>query len=310
MPPACDLGRRGVNRSGLARGALVSFMGELLEWLLHDLLGQLVVSVLVVVAILLLRAGLIREIRGKSEFLSDQQRRWISFTRNAAFTLLLLILAYLWADEIKNFALSVAAVTVALVLATKELLLCISGSVLRTSSGAFAIGDWIEVDGVRGEVTHHNAFATSVQEIEGGHRYDYTGRTITIPNSIFLSKSITNLNFMRRYVFHRFSITVEADCDIFAVVDPLRQKAEEHCEGFMEVARRYNRIIETRAGLDIPSPEPRIEVDNTREGRNVLTITLFCPTAEALSIEQCLRRDAYRLLQTAPGANAAAKAGS
>jgi small-conductance mechanosensitive channel len=67
--------------------------------------------------------------------------------------LLLLGLVLIWAPQLWTFALSLAAVAVEIVVATKEMILCISGSLMRASPRAFSVGDWIEVADVRGEVT-------------------------------------------------------------------------------------------------------------------------------------------------------------
>ncbi len=276
-------------------------MAQVWDWLLSDAAGQVIFSVIIVTAIVLARIGLIRQIRGRSEFLSERQRRAISFTRNAAFLFIVVGLAWLWAEEIRQFALSVAAVTVALVLATKELFLCMSGYLLKTSAGAFAVGDWVEVNGVRGEVIHQSLLSTTIQEIEGGNRYTYSGKTTTLPNSVFLTNAVQNLNFMRRYVFHRFTITLPETCDVYGAADLVCQRAEEYSEPFIEVARRYNRLIEARAGLDIPSPEPQVEVGTNNEARYLVTVTLFCPTVDAVELEQQLSRDVIAFVRKAHG---------
>src|SRR5690606_4205598 len=110
----------------------------------------------------------------------------------------------------KNFAFSIAAVTLALVIATKELILCFSGAMLRAGTGAFTIGDWIEVGANRGEVIDFNLFSTTLQELDRPpNDYSFTGKVIVIPNSLFLSEPIKNLNFSKRYAFHRFNIAID-----------------------------------------------------------------------------------------------------
>ncbi len=65
-----------------------------------------------------------------------------------------------WNTEINEFALSLTAIAVAVVVASKEIILCFTGSIQRASSRSFRIGDWIEVGNTRGEVIEHNLMAT------------------------------------------------------------------------------------------------------------------------------------------------------
>jgi hypothetical protein len=66
------------------------------------------------------------------------------------------------------------------------------------------------------------------------------------------------------------------------------RRLEKYSEHFIEVARRYNNMLRTRAGIELPCPEPQVRFATNREGRKEITITLFCPTSEALEIEQRL----------------------
>lgn len=77
--------------------------------------------------------------------------------------------------EIETFALSITAIAVALVIATKELILCVSGALYRASSKAFQIGDWIEIGPHFGEVVDHGIGSTTLQVVSR-HDCAFTGR--------------------------------------------------------------------------------------------------------------------------------------
>ncbi len=94
--------------------------------------------------------------------------------QNGTFAFTLLILFILWQSEISEFALSVTAIAVAIVVASKEIILCFTGSIQRASSRSFRVGDWIEVGKLCGEVIEHNMMATVIQEIDLHHgQYHY-----------------------------------------------------------------------------------------------------------------------------------------
>ena len=118
------------------------------------------------------------------------RRRWSVTIRNTLILVSIIGLAIIWAPQLQNFAVSLIAIAVALVLATKELLDCLTGSLLRTASKAYAVGDRIEINGTRGNVVDHNFLTTTLLEIGPGQTsHQYTGRAIVIPNNQLLSHS-------------------------------------------------------------------------------------------------------------------------
>ena len=253
---------------------------------------KLFISFIVVFTLLGLRVYLVRMIKKKSDVLSEDQRRWISRAKNGIFAVILFALIMLWWPELRQFALSIAAVAVAFVIASKELILCISGAVLRTTSGASSVGDWIEIGDTRGEVIDQNILSTVLQEIDKeSSTFSYTGRTITLPNSAFLTHPVKNMNFMRRFVFHSFSIHTEPKVNVFEAKQIILDQLEAYCEEFIELGKRYHSFIVKRSGINIPSPEPSVKIGTTNLGKNSFSVTVFCPTPQATEIEQKITRD-------------------
>lgn len=249
-------------------------------------------TLLVVILFWLVERLIIKFIVGNTNFLSEYQRKWISRTKNGGFTLLLVIVFFLWRSEINEFALSLTAIAVALVLASKEIILCFTGSIQRASSRSFQIGEWIEIGHVCGEVLEYNLIATKIQEIDLQHgTYNYTGKTVTFPNSLFFTTPVKNLNFMKRYVYHEFKIIIKDTYNLFPFVPSLLVDINKHCEDFYEVAIRYNQVIERHAGVDLPGADPQILISTTELGDSVLHVRIFCPTERAIELEQRIRED-------------------
>ncbi|MEZ9525201.1 mechanosensitive ion channel family protein [Enterovibrio norvegicus] len=249
-------------------------------------------TLIVITVIWIIRRILIRFIWGETNFLSEDQRKWISRTKNGTFTTLLIVMFILWRSEINEFALSLTAIAVAVVVASKEIILCFTGSIQRASSRSFQIGEWIEVGSQCGEVIEHNLMATKIQEIDLHHgTYNYTGKTVTFPNSLFFTTPVKNLNFMKRYVYHEFSITIKETANLFPLIPSLLARIDDHCEDFYEVATRYNHVIERHAGVDLPGADPHIHVTTTSLGDQQVHVRLFCPTERATELEQLIRED-------------------
>ncbi|MBB1438556.1 mechanosensitive ion channel family protein [Shewanella sp. SG41-4] len=253
---------------------------------------KLLLTVLIILLISVIKRFILSRIRGDVAFLSDVQRKWMSRTKNGTSILIIVILFILWQTEVSKFALSVTAIAIALVIASKEIILCFTGSIQRASSRSFVIGDWIEVGKIYGQVIEHNLMATVIQEIDlDKGQYHFTGKTVTLPNSMFFTYAVKNLNFMKRYVFHNITITLVQFVNLYPLFPALTRQIEQHCEDFIEVAKRYNSMIEKHAGVDLPGSEPHIHITSGINGEQNVNIMIFCPTERAIQLEQLIRED-------------------
>jgi small-conductance mechanosensitive channel len=195
-----------------------------------ELLTNAILSLLLAGAIILLRKMLVRAILRK-DFADNLTRRRLAVSvRNALVFVLVLGLIGIWAKEVQNLALSVVAFAAAMVLATRELIQCATGSFYRTGANAFSVGDRIEVDGRRGEVIDLNLWATTILEIGPAHTaHPYTGRTVVIPNSVLLLQPVVNESFMKPYVIHTISIPMRISEDWQQAEKALLAAAHAEC---------------------------------------------------------------------------------
>lgn len=223
------------------------------------------------------------------------KRYLVNNIRNAINLILLVFLMLLWSNELQRFALSIAAFVVAIVIATKEIIQCFIGFIYLSTSAPFRIGDWIEVNETCGEVSAVDWAKVTLLEVDTKN-YAYTGKTIYLPNSLLMLQSIRNMNFMRRYVNHSFTI-VREDKGIMPIdlIHSLKQKADDYCSGFKDVAERYNALIENRLDVKIAGPEPSVKVSTTDLGKIKISFSIFCPTEDAIDIEQKLTSDFFTL---------------
>ncbi|WP_395345083.1 mechanosensitive ion channel family protein [Ningiella sp. W23] len=246
---------------------------------------RLISSLLLIVCLISLRHFWVIVVRTRAKKKRVDKRYLISNIKNLINVTLFVLLLSIWITEIQNFALSIAAFAVAIVLATREFIQCIIGFFYIMSTRPFRIADWIQVDGNAGEVAAVDWIKTTVLEVDL-KRYQYTGKTLYIPNNKLITSSIKNLNFLRRYVTHHFTITRDEDVNPYLIIDSLVETAKQQCADFYDVATRYNQIIERRLDVKISGPEPQIEVSTSEIGHTEIRCTIFCPTDRAIEIEQ------------------------
>lgn len=273
-------------------------MDTLLTWLDAIMTNPFFQTGIVILLTFITRHIVLKRIRQNATFLSEKQRFSMMLIKNVLWMITLLVIAYIWWPQIHTFALSVTAIAVALAIATKELIQCMSGALLRTTNGSFSIGDWIEINQMCGEVVDQTMFSTMIHEVDlKNNRYSYTGKTISLPNSLYLHHPVKNLNFLKQYVYHQFNITVPQPFDPYLIKPLLLERIEHHSQPFIDVASRYNSMLEYRMGLDLPCHTPVIQITTSDLAHIVISITIFCPTKEAFSLEQKLMQDFWQLYQ-------------
>lgn len=254
----------------------------------ETMLELLIVTGILILVLVVLRAITSRYIR-KNVASTEMRRRWLVQSRNALVLILLLGLVLIWADELRTLALSVVAIAVAFVVATKELILCLTGSILKTASQSFNIGDRIQVKEFRGDVIDQNLLATTILEVGPGKiTHQRTGRMTTIPNSIFLSEPVINESFTHDYVLHVFTVPFKIQDDWRSAQKLFLKSASRHCKPYIEEVRRYMKNVSEDRGLDVPSVDPRVTIQTPVAGEIHLIIRIPTRSGKSGFIEQAI----------------------
>lgn len=265
-----------------------------MDWLPFSkslILPDIVKSLILLAMVLIGRLVLMRAVTHSKSLTVETKRRWVLMIRNVIGVVFVMGLVFIWAHELSTFAVSLVAIAVALVLATKELILCLSGTVLRAGSNAYTLGDRIEISGTRGNVIDQNLLATTVLEIGPGHSSSqYTGRAVVFPNSLLLSHPLINETYMKEYVVQVLTIPLAMEDDWQAVERLLLEIAMSECVSFMEEARIHMKQLEGKAWLDAPSVEPRVSIHLPEPGRIDLLLRVPSPAHRTSRLEQAILR--------------------
>ncbi|MCA9473745.1 MAG: mechanosensitive ion channel family protein [Nitrospirales bacterium] len=250
---------------------------------------------------LILRAGLHHSVLERSRLSGDMRRRWSVTIRNTLILISIVGLAIIWAPQLQNFAVSLIAIAVAFVLATKELLNCLIGSFFRTASNAYSVGDRIEINGIRGNVVDHNFLTTTLLEIGPGQTsHQYTGRAIVLPNNQLLNHSLTNETYSKDYRLHVITVPLSTDDDWRLAEHLLLKAAQEECQPYLQEARKKMKALEGKAWLDTPSVEPRVTIQLPEPGHIHLLVRIPCPTPFPSRLEQAILKKFLNQFSYAP----------
>lgn len=260
-----------------------------MQWFLEnkEVSHNLVSSLVLILVVLGFRFAGNRSIRNLDNNNLRVKKRWVSTVRNLSLVILALGLVVIWASELRTFAISLVAVAAALVIATKELILCVLGGLLKATSKPFRIGDRIEVDGHRGDVIDHTVLTTTLHEIGPGQTsHQYTGRKVTLPNSLFLGHPIFNDSISSKFALHTFSIPCNPEHNISLLAAILQNAANEVVKPYIDEARVFMRNIEKTNLSEMPSVKPRVSVNFTAYNQTDLIVRVPVPGRRAGKVQQ------------------------
>lgn len=254
---------------------------------------NLLLSLILFLIVLAFRALAKKSIQSWNIRSLNQRRRWLSQARLAGFAILAIGLIVIWASEIRTLALSVAALAVAIVIGLKELLACVLGSFVKTSNQSFRIGDRIVVGEHRGDVIEATLLATTLLEVgPGSHGQSFTGRSIVLPNSIFLTTPILNESLGQHHCLHLFSVNLEAEkFDWPQAKEALEELARREARRYL---RRTQRLMDRYAQsktIESQSVEAQVLYDLSQAKEVKFWVRIPCRHRDRAEVEQRILSD-------------------
>lgn len=258
-----------------------------------SLLRPLVSTALLILAIIIMRTLTARFIR-RSVASSELRGRLLVNFRNGFLLLGVLGVALIWGDQIRSLALSIVAIAVAFVVATKELILCISGAILKSGAGSFNLGDRIQIKDFRGDVIDQTLLATTILEVGPGKTgHQRTGRMIVLPNALFVSEPVINESFTDHWDFHVFTVPFKREDDWQGAQKALLEAANRQCAPYLEAVRKYMKKVGVSRGLEVPSVDPRVTIQAPVASEIHLVVRLPAKSGQRSYIEQAILSEVF-----------------
>lgn len=238
------------------------------------------------------RVLIVRRLK-KDERLSPLQRKqYIINVKNAALFIFLALLVVIWLEQVRTIAASLMVIAAAIVLATKELILNVSGFFFRSSADIVSIGDRIEINGIRGDVIDQSLLGTTLLEIGPGVKSNqHTGLTVFIPNSMFLANSVRNeTRLWGDFVFHLITMPIKVESNWKHAEAALLQAANEACAAYLAEAKRNMEKLAAKHSLDYPNVEPRVHIQIVEPEKANLVLRVPVPSRKRGRLEQEISR--------------------
>ena len=201
------------------------------SWSLPSIGIELIATVVIVTAAVLANVAISAVLRSRGWLSRETKLRGSVFWRNFSLLLALLALLFVWRAELRAAALSLAALSVALVLAGKELFTSVLGYIHRTTTGTFRFGDVIEINGVKGEVIDQTLLSTTMLEMSEEHQF--TGRLVQFPNSFFVLHPVRNFSSLGDYQLGILAVPLALNADVERAKAMLERVARDVCSDFV-----------------------------------------------------------------------------
>jgi len=238
------------------------------------------------------------------EISAEKRRIHLVWARNIIWLVALLIIVSVWASTIAGFALSLAAVAGALLIVSKELVMCVHGYLYVSLVQPYKIGDVIEFNQLRGRVVDIDMFATTLVELDkAGQR---TGKVAEFPNGLLLTHPLVNSSPNGAYELHAIQIPIPERLahDLDRLEAAAWAAADHATAAWQDEAKAHFRKLSEENFIELPSGKTKVSWDFSNPEHLVLVIRVACPIGQRAKVEQAVFRDTWRALSPDPTASA------
>lgn len=219
-----------------------------------------IVGILVITAL----AGRLLHRLLRSRALLDRRRQQtlefvLSFAVQLVGALLILIVIFGAPHQTPTIiGLTTAGLTVVL----KDFIVAFFGWFILMGKNGVRVGDWVEINGISGEVVEVGLLRTTLLETgnwaESGRP---TGRRVAFMNSYAIEDHYFNFSTAGQWLWEELHLTLPADKDPYAMRDAIRAAVDEITREDVNLAtREWSRLSQQHGSLSRLSAEPVVEL--------------------------------------------------
>jgi small-conductance mechanosensitive channel len=187
-----------------------------------------------------------------------------------------------------------------LTVALRDFIVAFIGWFVLMGRNGIRIGDWVEINGVSGEVVELNTFHTVLLETgnwtDAGHP---TGRRVTFTNSYAIQGHYFNFSTSGQWLWDELTVLVPYERDANVIADAIyKQVLERTAESSEEAQQEWRRTAPGRRGAML-AVSPGISIRPGMGGVEV-TVRYVTRASERLPLRAQLYQSAVQLLSHSP----------
>jgi small-conductance mechanosensitive channel len=161
--------------------------------------------------------------------------------------------------------------TAGLTVALQSFILAFFGWFILMSKNGIRVGDWVQINGVAGEVVEINLFRTTILEnsdwADKGHP---TGRRATFINNFAVTGQFFNFSTIGQWMWDEMSISIPASADTYAKVALINQAVLEETQQDARLAEEEWRRVPRKNGLSHVSASASVNLRPAGAGVDIL----------------------------------------
>jgi small-conductance mechanosensitive channel len=183
-----------------------------------------------------------------------------------------------------------------LTVALKDFIVGFIGWFVLMGKNGMRLGDWVEINGVTGEVVEIGPFHTVLLETgnwtDSGHP---TGRRVTFTNSFAIEGHYFNFSTTGQWLWDELQVVLPSGKDPYPIVEAIRKKVEEETRESGQQAEQEWRSAASSRDMSGFSAVPSISVKPVLGGVEV-TVRYIARANERFALRSKLNRAAVQLL--------------
>jgi len=269
---------------------------------------KVIITLLLIAGALLLSHMWARYL-ARGQISSEKRRMHLVWARNVIWFVVVLVIVSVWASTIAGFALSLAAVAGAMLIVSKELIMCVQGYLYATLVQPFKVGDVVEFKALRGRVIDIDMFATTLAELDASGRLN--GKVAEFPNGLLLTTPLKNISPTGDFALHFIRIPMperlQHEVDLDRLEEAAMLAAEHATSPWQEDASAHFRKLSEESFIPFPSGRSKVSWDFSDPKHLVLVVRVACPTKERSRIEQTVFKDTWKALDATRAYGASAR---
>jgi small-conductance mechanosensitive channel len=226
--------------------SLIALQSQVLA---HGLLLDALIVIGVLIALLLLDAWL-QHLLDRPKLDRRQVETLRSITRVSLRIVAVLIILLIVMGMPSQFATTIGLVGAGLTVALKDFIVAFFGWLVLMGRNGIRLGDWVEINGVSGEVTELGMFHTVLLETgnwsDSGHP---TGRRVTFTNSFAIEGHYFNFSTSGQWLWDELQVVVPVGRDPYPIVDAItKQVVEATRESAQQAEQEWQHAVPAQRG--------------------------------------------------------------
>jgi small-conductance mechanosensitive channel len=182
-------------------------------------------------------------------------------------TLFVVVLLLTFVSELGSLATVIGFGAAGVAVALQDVILSVAGYFRISGRFGIKVGDWVEIQAVRGEVVDIGLTRLTLVELDGeGGERGATGRVVVIPNSAVFREKFINRSYGSYFTWAELRLTIAPECDYRLAEKRIVDVIDEVFAKYREVARRESQEIERRLNLRVEPPKPHSRIRLTAGG--------------------------------------------